>query len=111
VKSGFVNVLVDLSVGTEARALGRLSGSLRLPLVPQIGDILTFSFPAGTGEGEFSGVVRVTERLIPANGEETISISLSDIRVNTTDEADSVSKFFASYYKLFWEPYGTDYDL
>lgn len=101
-------VYVDASVFTKARAFGRVSGNIDVPVIPEVGDLMAFG-PRGSPSA-FAAIdlLRITERVINANGEDPVSLSLGDITVETDDDARKVVRFLEESYGLFGEAWEAD---
>jgi hypothetical protein len=100
------SVYVDVSLFTKEDAFGRISGVLELAVIPQIGDWLSFDFPKrGEQTVHSPGIVKVTDRIISANGDEQVQLSLDDITVATSDDARAVMTFLEKSYGLIGDPY------
>jgi hypothetical protein len=103
-----IKVYVDISLFTKDNAFGRISGSIEVPELPQIGDLISFPLSAAEEHGGYVGLLRVSHRIIPANRDEQIQLSLEDVTVETMDDARRVMVFFEEVCSLFGEPYGDE---
>jgi hypothetical protein len=105
-------VSVDVSLFTATEAFGRISGQISVAVIPQIGDHISFNFPERNQESSTATlsprILKVTERIISANSDEEIILSLGDITVETGNDARKVMGFLEEAYGLFGEPYGTE---
>ena len=102
-------VHVDISLFTKETAFGRISGLLELAVIPQVGDSISFLFPkGGQATPPAAGLIRVTDRIINANGDDEVSLSLDDLTVETATDARRIMTFFEDAYGLFGEPFGDD---
>ena len=100
-----MKVVVDASVFTrEEGAFGNISGSIDVSFEPHVGDSISF---VPTDEGselppEFSGLVRVENRVITAGGDKHgLMLSLADITVPTVEDAQALMAFFEDAHGLF----------
>jgi hypothetical protein len=100
-------VHVDISLFTTEAAFGMISGSLHLPVVPQVGDLLSFrstrAVEASRGILPFTGLLRVTERIVSPDG---VSVMLEDLTVATPADAQSIIEMLEENHGLFgdvWE--------
>jgi hypothetical protein len=86
-----IRVFVDMSVFVEGESFGRISGSISLPALPGIGDLiwLNHSYLSAKVLADIASLplARVTERSMMANHESEISLTLSDLLVSTPMEA------------------------
>jgi hypothetical protein len=102
-------VNVDISVVTEAIALGRLTGSINVPVMPQVGDWITLDFPTNIQPIEDDstpwGFFKVNARMISANEEADVSLLLSNVIVTGSGDAKKVLEHFSITYDLFAEEY------
>jgi len=103
-----IKVYVDISLFTKDSAFGRISGHIDVPEVPHIGDLISFPLSPSEEHGGYAGLLRVAERIIPADRAEQIQLSLEDVTVETTDDARRVMAFFEQVCGLFGEPYGDE---
>lgn len=100
-------VVIDFSVFIkEAGAFGNVTGELDMPVVPQIGDSLSFLFPGSKSELDlsvgFEGILKVTDRVIPVNqSDQPLSLALSEVVVLTKGDAIKVMQHFESAFGLF----------
>jgi hypothetical protein len=82
-----------------------ISGEIEVPIVPQIGDVMTFDLQrADVIRHEAAakmGLIEVTNRLVPARADGIISVMLSDITVKTKEDALQVMAFFEDCFGLF----------
>ncbi len=100
---------VDISVVGVGTAYGRMSGSIDVGIIPQIGDHLSFLSPK-RGElpaeiGEIPYLLRVTNRILAANADDEALLSLEDIVAETESSARIVMAFFEECHGLLAEPY------
>jgi hypothetical protein len=96
-------VYVDASVFTKVRAFGRVSGNIDVPIIPQVGDHVAFGPRGSPSDFAVIDLLRVTDRIISANGDAPVSLSLSDITVETDDDARKVVRFLEESHGLFGE--------
>lgn len=100
-------VHIDVSIFTEKTAFGRVSGPLELAVVPQTGDIISFGFAepfeAYVGERRlpFNGHLRVTDRIIEADGDADILLALEDVTAITSEDARRLLEWFEKCHGLF----------
>ncbi|ALH80473.1 hypothetical protein [Sphingopyxis macrogoltabida] len=97
-------VYVDISLLGIGTAYGRVSGSIDVRTIPQIGDQLSFSVPK-YGDlpaeiGEMSYILRVTDRIIAANADDEVLLSLEDIVAETDARARLIMAFFEECHGL-----------
>lgn len=96
-----MKVHIDVSVFTEALAIGMVAGALELPLVPGVGDTINFSFSTGS----FVGQLRVAGRIIDAAGG-NVSLSLEDVIVPSAIDGRELISLFEQHHGLhgdLWE--------
>lgn len=100
-------VPIDISLFTTNAAFGMISGSLHLPVIPQVGDTLSFRntkpIEAFCGKLPFTGLLRVTHRIISSDG---VSVMLEDLTAATPSDAQSVIDMLEKNHGLFgdvWE--------
>lgn len=100
---------VDISVVGIGTAYGRVSGSIDVGIIPQIGDQLSFlnpkrgELPAEVGEMRY--LLRVTDRILAANADDEALLLLEDIVAETDASARIVMAFFEECHGLSAEPY------
>jgi hypothetical protein len=101
------DVHVDISLFRPGAAFGMISGTLRLPVIPQTGDMLSFQMTrpveALRGSLPFHGLLQVTDRIISSGG---VSVLLEDLTAATDDHARSIIKSLEDNHGLFgdiWE--------
>lgn len=105
-----IDIFIDFSVFSETSAIGRVSGELKVPFQPCIGDTISFSFPdlelSSLSNDGFSGICVVESRiLVPGEGFESVSFCLSSMHVRNSELAISLMKSLVSTYNLFIELY------
>ncbi|HET9335119.1 MAG TPA: hypothetical protein VFO12_01785 [Sphingomicrobium sp.] len=107
------SIHIDISVFTEDEAVGMISGEIEVPMVPQIGDVVTFDLQGADvvrHKAAFGiGPIKATGRLIGTGAEAVITIMLSDITAKTKDDALEVMAFFEDCHRLFgdrWDEQG-----
>ncbi|HMI18102.1 MAG TPA: hypothetical protein VK533_01025 [Sphingomonas sp.] len=105
-----IKVHIDFSIFTKEAAFGMISGSLTLPVAPQIGDAIAFRISkkveAYLGQLPFGGYLRVTRRLIGADADLGILLTLEDVTAATSDDAQRLVSALEESYGLFgdvWE--------
>lgn len=104
-------VYIDVSIfSEESGAYGKISGELELPIVPQIGDLISFTFSEKNKNivlpAYFDGFLTVTDRVVPANVDtQNVLVSLSDVMVPTVTSAVNVMDYFESGFNLFADVY------
>jgi hypothetical protein len=102
------SIHIDISVFTDDGAYGKISGTIAVPVLPEIGDIIAFSKTYGVSEVVAGvGTLGVRSRIIPV-GEQEVLIGLSDIKVETKTDAKEVMAAFEAAYGLFGEPWDED---
>lgn len=99
------DAFVDISVYTKDSAVGVLSGSMRFPVVPSVGDTISFDFPAEGYEisemNSFLGMLRVQSRILRVGSDLTgIQIGLDDLIVQDAADAQIIMSFFEQKYDL-----------
>ena len=90
-------VHVDISILGNDPAYGRISGSVDVPIIPQIGNQVSF--------GEAQQLLRVTSRIIVANSDDEVLLSLEDIVAETASKAKTAMTLFERRHGLFAEHY------
>jgi hypothetical protein len=100
-------VHVDISLFTSNAAFGMVSGSLHLPVIPQVGDAVSFRITkpveALCGALPFNGLLRVTHRIISSDG---VSLALEDVTAATLGDAQLIVEMLEENHGLFgdvWE--------
>ena len=95
-------VHIDISLFTTTAAFGMISGTLPLPVVPQVGDTLSFritrSVEAFCDTLPFNGLLRVTNRIISSDG---VSVILEDLTAATPADAQSIIEILQENHRLF----------
>ena len=104
-----MKVYIDISVFTKESAIGRVSGNIDVPIVPEIGDTVDL----GTSkEGHieqplvFGALLKVKERTITVDSDTEIAITLSDLTLATRDDAKTAMAYLESRYGLvaeYWD--------
>lgn len=102
-------VHVDISLLGIGTAYGRVSGSIDVGIIPQIGDQVSFAVPK-YGElpaeiVEIPYILRVTDRIIATNADDEVLISLEDVVAETEAKARLIMAFFEECHGLFAEPF------
>jgi len=98
-----MKVYVDISVFTEDAAVGQVSGKIDVPIVPEIGDIVNFGV---SKEGHieeplvFGAHLKVTDRVISVDSDAEIALSLSDLTLATSGDAEKAMTYFENRYGL-----------
>lgn len=98
---------IDISLYTqEEGAFGNISGEIKTLTPPQIGDSISFLFPkediAFDSSLGFSGILKVTDRVIAANhDDQPIMLALSDITLATKGDALKLVEYLESAFDLF----------
>lgn len=99
-----MSVHVDISVFTEQEAVGRVSGEIELPILPQIGDIVDFDTQGADvvrHKAAFGmDLISVTHRTIWTRSDLAIALTLSDITAKTKDDALQIMAFFEDCHDL-----------
>ena len=97
-------VHIDISVFTEDEAVGNISGQIGVPILPQIGDALTFDLQGADlvlHKAAFAiSPITVTHRLIPVGGDGIPLIMLDEITAKAKDEALQIMAFFEDCHGL-----------
>lgn len=102
-----MKVSVDFSILTLTDgALGSVTGEIETILAPQIGDSISFLFPHTDQVLDpsigFSGVLKVTDRVIAANrADQLIMLALNDVTVATKTEALQLMGYLETAFELF----------
>lgn len=102
-----MKVSVDFSIFTQVDgAFGSASGEIDTITTPQIGDSISFLFPKGDLTIEpsigFSGILKVTDRVIAANrDDQQLILALSDINLATKSDAIKVAEYLEAAFDLF----------
>ncbi|MBU3058487.1 hypothetical protein [Pseudomonas indica] len=101
-----MKVSVDFSVYTQADgAFGNVSGEISVLTPPQIGDSISFLFPQNGQTIDpsigFSGVLKVTDRVIAANrDDQLLMLALSDIKLATKIDALKLTEYLEAAFDL-----------
>lgn len=105
-----IKVHTDFSIFTKEAAFGMISGSLTLPVAPQIGDAIAFRIPkkieAYRDQLPFGSYLLVTRRIIGADPDLGILLTLEDVTAATSDDAQRLVAILEESYGLFgdvWE--------
>ena len=106
-------VHIDISVNADETSFGMASGPLELPVVPLVGDAISFrlaeKIEAYVGERRvpFTGQLHVTKRIILVPiADADILLILEDITAATPADAARLLKWFEQEHGLFgdaWE--------
>ena len=103
-------VHVDISLFTKTAAFGMLSGSLNLPVIPQVGDVIAFrllhNVDAYCDGIPFGGHLRVTTRIISPDAGGGVLLVMEDLTAATSDDARLIMEMLAENYGLLgdvWE--------
>lgn len=102
-----MKISVDFSIYTQADgAFGSVSGEIEILTPPQIGDSISFLFPQGDQaidpSAGFSGILKVTDRVIAANrDDQLLMLALSDITLATKSDALKVTEYLETAFDLF----------
>lgn len=102
-----MKVSVDFSIYTrEEGAFGNASGEISVPTYPQIGDSISFLFPGKDLTIDpsigFSGVLKITDRVIAANrDDQALMLTLGDIVLATKSDALKLVEYLESAFDLF----------
>ena len=82
-----------------------VSGEIRMPIVPQIGDVVTFDLEGADLVRHKAALtmdlIKVTDRLIQTGADGVITIVLSDITAETREDALQIMAFFEDCHGLF----------
>lgn len=107
-----MRVRIDFSVFTSSGdAIGHIDGEIDCVVEPIIGDTICLMLapnqtPIPSGH-EHGGLLKVTDRTIRPNERGSLlSLSLSDMVVDTRENALALMDYFESGYKLFANIYG-----
>ena len=98
----YTKVYVDLSLFTKDNSFGRISGDMIFPSIPNVGDVVPFNHKGSCGEDELMGTVSI-ESIIRDKTENMLL--LSDVYVNTKNEAFRVARFLENVLGLFADIY------
>lgn len=97
-------VYIDLSVFTNKQSVGTVSGTINVPIEPQVGDSLSFKLSNDdlkfSDNYIYSGIFNVANRIIIPNSEATLMLSLEDLLVPTREDAEVIMKAVSSQYGL-----------
>lgn len=102
-----MKVSIDFSIYTqEGGAFGNVSGDIDVSIFPQIGDSISFLFSRRNIAIEpsigFGGVLKVTDRIIPADrDDQLLMLVLSDVVLSKNDDAIKLVGYFESAFDLF----------
>jgi hypothetical protein len=102
-----IEVYIDISLFTEDQSIGVISGTIRVPCVPQVGDTINFNIPikGAIKNGHHLPVTpTVTHRHITANSDTPVSLMMSDIIAADRCHALEVAQLFASRHGLYFDP-------
>jgi hypothetical protein len=109
-----MKVHIDFSISTiHGEAIGYVNGQIDCMTEPMIGDTICFMLSAdGTPipQGhEAGGLLQVTGRTIrPNKNDSSLSLSLSNLVVETKDQALKIMDYFESRFGLFSNIYNED---
>jgi hypothetical protein len=109
-----MKIYIDLSVLTNAAAVGRVHGELELAAVPPIGSRLVLSSPKNgvlpIQVSGFTGQLRICEILFWPVSPDTVSVSLmlDDVVVASISEGREVMKFLEDGFGLYVDEYERD---
>jgi hypothetical protein len=87
---------IDLSIFTRGGSFGHAIGSVELAVIPEIGDTLSFIFPkvsVGARPRDFTGLLKVSGRIVDAGGRPNIILILEDLVLETPEEAKAVAEY------------------
>ena len=99
-------VHIDVSLFSTHGAYGKVSGSLELTVVPQIGDVIAFrlSKPIKAHVGKrglpYARHLRVTDRIIPAEVDCDVLVALEDITAETVEDAKQLMEMLERQHGL-----------
>jgi hypothetical protein len=98
-------IYVDFSVYTPSSSEGWVHGVLEMPQVPSEGATLPFDAPrVGVPPPDIPGFVPhlVVEKVVtqPGSGPENVALSLADVTVATTSDAEKIFSYFSRGYGL-----------
>ena len=95
---------IDISILTRDQAIGRVHGTLDFPVLPRIGERVTFALPSIQSEG-FNGQLTV-EHVVHAPGlDSRPMLLLSDVVASSRAQAEIIAKSFERSYELTFDPY------
>lgn len=105
-----VEIFVDFSLSIGSSAFGRISGPMKVPIIPNIGDTISFDFHdldlASVHEDGFAGISKVESRIIvPGKGVEAVVFGLEGLSVPSLEAAKALMSSFEVTYGLFGELY------
>ena len=95
-----VTVNVDLSLFTADGSFGHVTGTMRLPCIPSVGDVVPFIHPEHGDAAELIGTVLV-ESIFRADYSPNPYLILSDVYVSTKNDAFRLSRFLEDRFNLF----------
>lgn len=99
-------VYIDISLFTAEAAYGKVSGTLDLAVVPQVGDVIAFRLSeqvnahVGPRKLPYGGHLRVTDRVIPADRQSDVLVTLEDVTATTVEGAHQLMKMLEQHYGL-----------
>ena len=100
---------IDISIFTSSDgAFGNATGSIELEVAPNVGDTISFVFPSAPGVSPvagFTGLLRVTDRVLSAGGGSKISLALDDITVPNAEVARAVAEYLEKGFGLGVDTY------
>ena len=97
------SVFVDFSVFSATASFGRVSGTIAVGVIPQVGDRISFPLSQDNqgllnSDPQIECVTRhflITDRIIVANSPDvSVMLSLDDLVVNNSYDAQAVVKYF-----------------
>lgn len=105
-----IEIFIDFSLMYENFAFGRVSGNIKVPFTPNIGDTISFDFHSlnldSVHEDGFAGISKVESRMIvPGKGVEAVVFGLESFSVSSLEAAQALMLSFEETYGLFGEPY------
>jgi hypothetical protein len=87
---------IDVSIFTRGGSFGHAIATIELAMIPNVGDTLSFIFPkdsVGPRPSGFSGMLKVSARIVDAAGRPNILLTLEDLILETPAEAAAVAKY------------------
>jgi hypothetical protein len=105
-----VEISVDISIfALPSASVGMISGKIDLPMLPRIGETLSFMcnendtpFPVNSG---FDGLLRVEDVLYSVGYKLPPSLMLGEIEASSVDQAITVGKYFEVAFGLNFDQF------
>ena len=95
---------IDISIFIRASgSYGHATGTLELPLVPSLGDTMSFVFAASTEAVKpsgFTGLLKVGDRIVDVAGKLNVTLILEDLTLESLKDAEEVAKYLATAFGI-----------